>query len=66
MDQTIQDSIADGWVREADVREPSADKFLEAALSGGAKTIVCSDRDLLDLKEAEGIPIVSPREFAAD
>jgi putative PIN family toxin of toxin-antitoxin system len=48
------------------VRDPSDDKFVEAALSGGANTIVSSDRDLLDLKEAEGIPIVSPWEFAAD
>lgn len=48
------------------VRDPSNDKFVEAALSGGANTIVSSDRDLLDLKEAEGIPIVSPWEFAAD
>ena len=42
------------------VRDPSDDKFLEAAVSGGADTIVSSDRDLLDLKEVEGIPIVSP------
>jgi len=48
------------------VRDPSDDKFVEAALSGGANTIVSSDRDLLDLKEAEGIPIMSPWEFAAD
>ena len=48
------------------VRDPSDDKFVEAALSGEADTIVSSDRDLLDLKEAEGIPIVSPWEFAAD
>lgn len=48
------------------VRDPSDDKFVEAALSGGANTIVSSDRDLLDLKQAEGVPIVSPWEFAAD
>lgn len=48
------------------VRDSSDDKFVEAALSGGANTIVSTDRDLLDLKEAEGIPIVSPWEFAAD
>jgi putative PIN family toxin of toxin-antitoxin system len=48
------------------VRDPSDDKFVEAALSGEASTIVSSDRDLLDLKEVKGIPIVSPWNFVAD
>ena len=47
------------------VRDPSDDMFVEAAVSGGADTIVSSDRDLLDLRDVEGIPIISPWDFAA-
>ena len=48
------------------VRDPSDNKFVEAALAGGASTILSSDRDLLDLKDVKGIPIVSPWDFMAD
>ena len=48
------------------VRDPSDDKFVEAALSGEADTMISSDRDLLDLKDVKGVPIVSPWDFVAD
>jgi len=45
-------------------RDPADDKFLAAAIYGQADCVVSGDRDLLDLKVFEGIPIVSPWEFA--
>ncbi|MBI4673112.1 MAG: putative toxin-antitoxin system toxin component, PIN family [Chloroflexi bacterium] len=44
-------------------RDPKDDKFLDAAISGGAAYLVSSDRDLLILQEYQGVKIVSPREF---
>lgn len=46
------------------VRDPSDNKFIEAALCGKASAIVSSDRDLLDLKQVEGISIIPPWDFA--
>jgi putative PIN family toxin of toxin-antitoxin system len=54
-------------------RDPKDDKFLEAALAGGADCVVSGDadiiplhsRDLLDLAPFEGIPIFRPAEFLA-
>ncbi len=46
------------------VRDPSDNKFIEAALCGKASAIVNSDRDLLDLKQVEGISIIPPWDFA--
>ncbi|MFT4037093.1 MAG: putative toxin-antitoxin system toxin component, PIN family [Thermomicrobiales bacterium] len=40
-------------------RDPGDDKFLAAALAAGANYLVSEDRDLLDMGEYEGIPIVS-------
>jgi len=43
--------------------DPTDDKFIETALNGNADYIVSQDRHLLDLKEFEGIKIVTPQEF---
>ncbi len=43
--------------------DPADNKFLEAALEGKADFILSGDHHLLELKEFEGIPIVSSREF---
>jgi len=43
--------------------DPTDDKFIETALNGNADYIVSQDRHLLDLKEFEGIKIVTPKEF---
>lgn len=47
-------------------RDPTDDKFLEAALGGQADYIVSGDNDLLDLKTFEGIPIIPPWEFVVE
>lgn len=46
-------------------RDPKDDKFLYAALEGHAEYIVSGDHHLLDLKEYEGISILSPHDFLA-
>ena len=46
-------------------RDPKDDKFLEAALAGGADCIVSGDADLLALTPFEDIPILRPAEFLA-
>lgn len=44
-------------------RDPEDDRVLGAALEGRAAMIVTGDRDLLALKEHEGVRIMTPREF---
>jgi putative PIN family toxin of toxin-antitoxin system len=43
--------------------DPEDDKFLEAAIAGGAEYIVSGDTHLLDLKEFRTIPILGARAF---
>lgn len=45
------------------VRDPDDNKFIDCAVAGRARYLVSGDKDLLDLKEAFGIPIVSPFKF---
>lgn len=47
------------------VRDPSDNKFLEAALCGKANIIISNDRDLLDLEHVKDISIIPPWEFAS-
>jgi putative PIN family toxin of toxin-antitoxin system len=44
-------------------RDPKDNKFLEAAISGGAEVIITGDDDLLALNTYEGIEILRPTEF---
>jgi len=44
-------------------RDPDDDKYIAAAIEGRAGFVVAGDADLLDLKEYDGIRIVSPRVF---
>ena len=46
-------------------RDPDDNRFIEAAVAGGADYLVTGDRDLLDLTEYEGIEIVTPARFLA-
>lgn len=46
-------------------RDAHDDKFLEAAVAGGAQVIVSGDEDLLTLSPFEQIPIVAPVDFLA-
>lgn len=43
--------------------DPSDNKFIEAAVAGQADYIVSGDKHLLDLKEFQGIAILTPRIF---
>jgi putative PIN family toxin of toxin-antitoxin system len=44
-------------------RDPTDDKFLECAVSGGADYVVSADADLLSLREVRGIQILDPPTF---
>ena len=44
-------------------RDPKDDKFLACAVEGEAAYIVSSDRDLLVIREYEGVCILNPGEF---
>ena len=47
------------------VRDDDNNRVLEAAIEGAADYIVSGDADLLDLGSFQGIPIITPGEFAA-
>lgn len=49
--------------RLQECRDPKDNKYLEAAVSGGAACIVSGDEDLLVLHPFRGIPILRPSEF---
>jgi putative PIN family toxin of toxin-antitoxin system len=44
-------------------RDPKDDRFLEAAVNGGANVIITGDRDLLQLNPFRGIRIVTPAAY---
>ncbi len=44
-------------------KDPDDDKYIAAAIEGRAQFLVAGDTDLLDLKEYDGIRMVSPRAF---
>jgi len=44
-------------------RDRDDDELLTTALTGGAENILTGDKDLLVLKEFQGIKILSPRQF---
>lgn len=48
-----------GWVP----RDPDDDKFIETALVGGARMIVSGDHHLLTIGNAQGIEILTARQF---
>ena len=43
--------------------DPDDDKYLAAALEGGASILVSGDRHLLDLRTVEGVRVLNPRSF---
>jgi uncharacterized protein len=45
-------------------RDPDDIKVLGLAVASGADYIVTGDKDLLDLKKFQGIPILTPRSFS--
>ena len=46
-------------------RDPDDDKFIHAALLAGAACVVSGDRDLLELGQVEGIPVLNPAQALA-
>ncbi len=44
-------------------RDPRDDKFLDAAHAGKADCLISGDRDLIVLREFEGIPILTARRY---
>lgn len=46
-------------------RDPEDVKILGLAVAGSANYIVTGDKDLLVLKEFQGIPILNPRAFSS-
>lgn len=59
------DSAEEVWttsrIRASEDRQDN--KFIEAAVDGGAEYIISSDADLLDVGEYNGVRMVSPAEF---
>jgi putative PIN family toxin of toxin-antitoxin system len=58
------------WVEPVTLNEPvcrdvSDDKFIEAALAGGARTVIARDPDLTTLEKPFGIAIITPRAWLA-
>ncbi|MGB7218680.1 MAG: putative toxin-antitoxin system toxin component, PIN family [Vicinamibacterales bacterium] len=43
--------------------DPDDDKYVAAAVEGRASFVVAGDSDLLDLKQHEGVRIITPRAF---
>lgn len=52
-----------GKIKVEVVRDQTDDKIISAALEGKADYIVSRDKDLLDLKEYQGIKIITPEKF---
>ena len=44
-------------------RDPKDDKFLDAAVAGGADYLVSGDEDLLVLDPFRGVPVLTPAAF---
>jgi putative PIN family toxin of toxin-antitoxin system len=62
--------VAAVWVAPAPLgrqvcRDPQDDKFIEAALAAGARTLIARDADLTVLQKPFGIEILTPRAWLA-
>ena len=55
--------VAGEYEVEGASKDRDDDKYIAAAIEGRAGFVVAGDSDLLDLKEYDGIRIVSPRVF---
>ena len=59
----LSESCPTTFVDVPELRDPNDAKILAAAEAAGAEALITGDRDLLVLKEFQGIPILSPQEF---
>jgi len=55
--------VTGGRAVDGATKDPDDDKYIAAAVEGRAGFVVAGDSDLLDVREYEGIRIVSPRVF---
>ena len=55
--------VAGEYGIESASKDPDDDKYIAAAIEGRAGFVVAGDSDLLDLRECDGVRIVSPRMF---
>lgn len=59
----LADLVAGEYEVQGVSSDPDDDKYLAAAMEGRATFVVTGDPDLLNVKEHEGVRIVSPRQF---
>ncbi len=59
----LSDFVAGDRPFEGASRDPDDDKYIAAAIEGRAGFVVAGDADLLELKEYDGIRLLSPRAF---
>ena len=63
-DIVVLSQLVAGQYKVAGVsKDPDDDKYLAAGVEGRAHFVVAGDSDLLDLREYEGLRIISPRVF---
>ena len=59
----LADLVADSGAAAGASRDRDDDRYLSAALEGGAEVVVSGDDDLLAVGEHEGVLVVTPRTF---
>ena len=59
----LADIVADTGAATGTCRDPEDDRYISAALEGGAGLVVSGDRDLLAVGEHEGVILLTPRAF---
>ena len=62
--QSQMETVVPGELQQSVCRDPDDDWILATAVAGQAQCIVTGDKDLLVLRQYEGIEVVSPRDFA--
>ncbi|MFO7893986.1 MAG: putative toxin-antitoxin system toxin component, PIN family [Longimicrobiales bacterium] len=61
--ETHSDLVTPRPLEEPVSRDPDDDPVLASAVAGRCRCLVTGDRDLLVLREHEGIPILPPKDF---
>lgn len=59
----LADLVLGQPMREAVCEDRDDDKYLAAALEGGAQYVVTGDRPFLSLREYQGVRVITPRTF---
>lgn len=61
--RSIADLVVPAPLPESDYRDPGDLPILGTAVAGQVSLLICVEKDLLELGEFRGIPIVKPGEF---